>query len=584
MTNQDVVHMLREMAALYEMEEVPFKPQAYEKAAMTIAALDVPLTALYAQGGMHALTSIPGVGQGIAKHLRELLETGHFAAYEQLKHKVPVNIAELTAIKGVGPKMVKALWEQLRIRTLADLELAARAGKIRTLPHFGAKSERNILRRIALLQQAQGRRILGLVLPEIEQLEATIRAFPGVTAAVVAGSVRRRCETIGDLDLLVVSDEPAAVMERFVHLPMVANVYGKGHTKTNVRLTNGLDADLRVVPARSFGAALSYFTGSKAHNIALRELAIKQGYTLNEYGLFQGQRWVAGRTEEELYHALGLCYIAPELREDTGEIAAAQHQALPRLIDYGDLRGDLQVQTDWTDGQNSLEEMAEAAMAYGLEYIVITDHTRSLGMTHGADEAKLLRQMAAIDALNRQLRQAGKRFTVLTGAEVNIRQDGTLDIADAVLARLDVVGAAVHSHFSLPRVAQTRRLLRAMANPHVDILFHPTARLLQRRAPIDVDMEAVMAAAQRTGTILEIDAAPERLDLRDTYIRQCVAAGVQMCIDSDAHATVHFRFLDLGIGQARRGWAEWRHIVNTRSVTALRALLKDARASAPPGQ
>jgi DNA polymerase (family 10) len=575
MTNRDLANILLEMAALYEMEDVPFKPRAYEKAAMALATLGEPLAEQYAKGGIQALTSIPGVGKGIAEHLKALIETGSFHEYDHLKQKVPVDIGALIAIEGVGPKMVKVLWEQLLIRNLADLEQAARTGRIRTLPHFGEQSERNILQGIALLRKSQGRRILGSVLPEIRHLEATVRAFPEVEEAVVAGSVRRMRETIGDIDLLVVSSDPEAVMQRFVRLPVVEHVYGKGTTKTNVRLKNGLDADLRVVPAASFGAALSYFTGSKAHNIALRELASKQGYKLNEYGLFQGRKMVAGRTEEEVYHTLGLCYMAPELREDEGEIEAARSQALPKLIDYGDLRGDLQVQTDWTDGEHSLAEMAEAAMAYGLEYIAITDHTKSLAMTGGADEEKLLRQMEAIDALNHQLRKAGKQFTVLTGAEVNIRKDGTLDIADDVLARLDVVGAAVHSHFTLPRAEQTRRVLRAMEHPHVDIIFHLTGRLIHRREPIDIDMDAVIKTAKRTGTILEIDAIPERLDIRDAYIRQCVAAGVQMSIDSDAHAVEHFRFLEYGIGQARRGWAEPQHIVNTRSVTELFKVLKN---------
>ena len=577
MTNQEVARILQEMAALYEMEGVAFKPRAYERAAMAIASLEEPVEARYARGGLVALTAIPGVGKSIAEHIRELLETGSFREYERLKRQVPVNIAELTAIEGVGPKMVKALWEQLHIRDLNDLERAARTGKIRALPHFGAKTEQKILQGIALLRKSQGRRLLGEVLPIARQLEATLRAFPEVEVAQVAGSIRRMRETVGDLDFLVVSSKPRAVMERFVQLPLVEHVYSKGDTRTSVRLTIGLDADVRVVPATSFGAALCYFTGSKAHNIAMRELAIKHGYKLNEYGVFKGETFIAGRTEDEVFAALGLSFIPPELREDTGEIEAAQRHALPQLIDYGAVRGDLQVQTNWTDGEHSLEQMAEAAMAYGLEYIAITDHTKSLAMTRGADEAKLRRQMQAIETLNQQLRQAGKAFTVLKGAEVNINKDGTLDIEDAVLAQLDVVGVAVHSHFNLSRAAQTRRLLRAMENPHVDILFHLTARLIHRREPIDIDVETIIEAARSTGTILEIDAMPDRLDIRDEYIRQCVAAGVKMCIDSDAHSVDHFRFLELGIGQARRGWAERQHIVNAWSLSELRRFLARAK-------
>lgn len=363
-------------------------------------------------------------------------------------------------------------------------------------------------------------------------------------------------------------------MDRFVGLPQIGHIYGKGPTKTNVRLNNGLDADLRVVPSESFGAALMYFTGSKSHNIALRELAIKKGWKLNEYGLYEGDKIIAGKTEPEIYKALGLPYVEPELREDAGEIEAARSKKLPKLVEYGSLKGDLQVQTDWTDGENSIEEMAIAAVSYGLEYIAITDHTKTLAMTRGSDEKRLLQQIEAIQEVNRSLKERKIQMKVLSGAEVNILKDGSLDIEDEVLAKLDVVGAAVHHFFDLPKAEQMKRVLRTLENPNVDIYFHPTARLIHRRQPIELDVDIIIRAAKETGTILEIDSLPDRLDLRDEYIRKCSQAGVKMSIDSDAHSTTQFRFLELGIAQARRGWATAQDIVNTRPLKEFLALLK----------
>jgi len=583
MPNQEIAKILQEMAILYEMEGVEFKPRAYERAALGVESTGEDIGELYKKGGTGALKKIPGVGEGIAQHLKEFFEKGHFREYERLKKKNPVNITELAAVEGVGPKMVKALWEKLRIRTLADLEKAARAGKIRKLPRFGEKSEQKILKGIEFLKKSGGRQVLGFMLPEIRSLEEMIRSFPEVEEAVVAGSVRRRRETIGDIDILATSSKPGRVMDRFLGLPFIAHVYGKGETKTNVRLKNGLDADIRVVPKESFGAALNYFTGSKDHNIALREIAIKKGWKLNEYGLFAGsptsrgksdfQKLIAGRTEEEIYEKLGVRYIEPEMREQSGELDAARENRLPKLIGYGDLKGDLQTQTEWTDGENSIEEMAKAAMEQGLEYIAITDHTKSLAMTGGADEKKLLKQTGEIDALNRKFKSL-KKFKILKGAEVNIGKDGSLDIKDEVLAKLDVVGAAVHSHFSLARDVQTKRLIRAMEDPHVDIIFHLTGRVINRREPIDLDIDEIIKAAKRTGTILEINAYPDRLDIKDEYIRKCVEAGVKMSIDSDAHSKGHFKMLEHGIAQARRGWAEKKDIINAWQLEKMLGFLK----------
>ena len=572
MTNQEIAKVLYEMAALLEMEGVAFKPRAYEKAAMAVEALDTDVRDIHKNGGLKALAVIPGVGRGIAGHLESLLKTNTFSEYKALKKKTPVDIAGLTAVEGVGPKMVKILWQKLHIRTLADLERAARAGKIRALARFGKKSEEKILKGVEFLKSSGTRRVLGFLLPEIRQIEKMIQDFPEVDMAMVAGSVRRRRETIGDIDILASSAHPEKVMERFLALPMIAHVYATGSTKTNVKLKNGLDADLRVVPKKSWGAALNYFTGSKDHNIVLREIAIKKGLKLNEYGLFRGKKMIAGKNEEELYKTLGLRTIEPEMREMAGEIEASCADKLPKLIGYGDLKGDLQVQTDWTDGEDSIEKMAHGARDMGLEYIAITDHTRSLAMTGGADEKKLARQGEAIDKLNKKFKNT--KFRILKGAEVNIDKNGLLDIDDAALAKLDVVGAAVHSHFNLPRKEQTERVARAMQNPHVDIIFHLTGRIIGKRGPIDLDIDEIIECARRTKTVLEIDAFPDRLDIRDEYVRKCVAAGVKMSIDSDAHAVGHFKYLEHGIAAARRGWAGKKDIINAWPLEKMKSFLK----------
>src|SRR2546428_1158222 len=445
MRNVELARCFRDLAAYLEMEDVPFKPRAYEKAALAIESYDRPLEEVYRQGGAKALRAISGIGASMADKLEELIRTGKCSLREQYHARMPVDIATLTAIEGVGPKAVKVLYEKLAVRTVEDLEAAARAGKVRSLPHFGERSEQKILKALAFVQTSGARQPLAVTLPLVEQIARTLARVPGVEQVAIAGSVRRRKETIGDADLLAVARKPDAVMRAFVGLPQVVRVLGQGDTKSSVKLAAGLQVDLRVVAAESFGAALCYFTGSKAHNVALRQLAIKQGYKLNEYGLFRDTRQIAGRTEEEIYARLGLAYIPPELREDQGEIDAARAGTLPRLIEADALRGDLQTQTDLTDGADSIEEMARAAKTLGLEYVAITDHTRSLAMTRGSDEAKLRKQMLEIDRLNDRL--GGIR--VLKGAELNINKDGTLDIDDETLAALDVVGVAVHSYFNL---------------------------------------------------------------------------------------------------------------------------------------
>lgn len=570
MRNAELAQLFRGVALYLEMKEEPFKPRAYEKVAYSLEALEEPVTEIYQRGGVKALRTIPGVGQAIAEKIEEIIRTGRLRYYEELEREVPVDVRGLTAIEGVGPKSVKLLYEKLGIKKVADLEDAARAGKIRKLPHFGEKMEQKVLKGIEFLKQGSGRFPLGAVLPLIMEIEKRLRGLPEVDEVVVAGSTRRRKETVGDADILAVSRKPEKVMDFFVSMPEVMYVHGQGKTKTMVKLKNGMDVDLRVVPKESFGAALNYFTGSKDHNVALRRIAQEKGLKLNEYGLFRGAKRIAGETEEEIYKALGLSLIPPELRENQGEIEAARKGELPDLVGYHDLRGDLQIQTTWTDGANSMEEMVEEAKRLDLEYIAITDHTKGLAMTGGSDEKKLLKQMAAIDKLNESL----KGITVLKGAEVNINKDGTLDIKDEVLTQLDVVGIAVHSHFNLPRREMTERIVRAMRNPHADILFHPTGRVIQKREPYDVDMDVVIQTARETGTVLEIDAYPDRLDLKDEHIRKAVEAGVKLVIDSDAHSVHHIRFLEFGVAQAGRGWAEKKDVINTRPLKEFLKCLK----------
>ncbi|HKE10248.1 MAG TPA: DNA polymerase/3'-5' exonuclease PolX [Myxococcota bacterium] len=572
--NAEIAERLRETALFLEMEGVPFKPRAYEKAAHAVESHAAPLADLFARGGVAALQEVPFVGKGIAERVAELLESGDIRDLARMRRATPIDVLGLTSIEGVGPKHAKALYDALGIRSLADLEAASREGRIRGTPHFGAKSEQKILRGLELRAQASGRHPIGEVWSLAREIEARLAKLAGVRQVAIAGSLRRRKETIGDLDFLVLSTAPGPVMRRFVEMPEVVAVHARGESKSMVRLANGMDADLRIVPKESFGAALVYFTGGKDHNVTLRRVAQEAGLKLNEYGVFKGEKVLAGRTEQDVYQALGLDWIPPELREDQGEIEAVRTGRLPRLIEYGALRGDLQIQTDWTDGSASIEEMATAAKKLGLEYIAITDHTRDLAMSRGSDEKQLLAQAEEIRRVNRKL--SGMRL--LTGAEVNIRKDGTLDLPDQALSRLEVVGAAVHSFFDQTRAVATRRVIRAMENPHVDVLFHPTARQLGRREPLHLDMDAVIEAAKRTGTVLEVDAMPDRLDLKDEYVRKAVGAEVPLVIDSDAHHPNHLRYADeFGVAVARRGWARASDVLNTLPAEKLLDRLKDRR-------
>jgi DNA polymerase (family 10) len=574
MTNSEIADILRETSLFYEMEGAAFKPAAYERAADAVAVSELDAAVLYREGGRAALKRIPGVGDGISHHIEQLLKKGSFPEYRAFKKKYPVDLLALVAIEDVGPKTVKTLWQKLRVKTVADLERAAESGKISVIPHFGKKTEANILRGIALRKKAGGRVVLGRILPLAERMVADLRAVPGVRHAEAAGSARRRQETVGDLDILVTTSDPERVMAVFTGFPEVKEVLEHGPTKTVVRLANGMHADVRVVEDESLGAALQYFTGSKEHNVVVRKMAIAKNLKLNEYGIWRGKKRIASRTEADVYKALGLPYMEPELRTDSGEIEAAKKGRLPKLIPYGAVRGDLQVQTSWTDGDASIAVMAAEAQRLGREYMAVTDHTRSLAMTGGLDEKGLGRQAKEIDALNAKFAAAKNPFRILKGAEVNVMKDGSLDIADGALAKLDSVGIAVHSHFRLSREEQTKRVIAALRNPHADILFHPTGRVIGQREPYDIDMEAVLKEAKRTGTAVEIDAFPERSDLRDAHVRMAVGLGVKLVIDTDAHHPSHLGHLDLGVAIARRGWATTKDVLNSRPLKALLEWLK----------
>jgi len=572
MTNQELAKIFYEIASYLEMEDVPFKPQAYERAAMGLEALSEDVEKIYKEGGEPTIEKIPGVGKSLAEKIIEYLKTGKIKYYEDFKKKMPVAMEELTAVEGIGPKMVRDLWKYLKIKNLKDLEKAARAGKIRKLPNFGEKSEQNILEGIEFLKRGQGRFLLGEILPEVKRIIENLKGFKEIDKISPAGSIRRMKETIGDADILITlkrNAKPDKIMDFFVTLPGVVKIWGKGQTKSSVRMKQGFDVDIRVVPQKSFGSALQYFTGSKEHNIVLRTIAIDKGLKLNEYGVFRRKRKIPTRTEEEVYKVIGLPWIEPELRENQGEIEAASAGKLPKIISYDDILGDLHCHSNWDGGENSISEIAKAAQKMGYEYIGIADHTKFLRIEHGLGEKQLSLQRKEIDKLNLGFKVQGLRFKVLHGCEANIMPDGSIDIADMALAKLDYVIAGVHSQMKLPKEKMTERIIRAMKNPHVDIISHPTGRLLQRRDEYEIDFDKILKVARETRTILEINSFPDRLDLKDTNIKKAKEAGVRMAIDTDSHSIEHLGLIEFGIAQARRGWAEKEDIINTQSLDKL---------------
>jgi DNA polymerase (family 10) len=571
--NAEIAAMFDQAAELLEIKgENPFRVRAYRRAARTVEGLPESVRSLLSAG--KDLSELPGIGNDLAGKIASIVNTGHFDLLDTLKKKLPGDLAEMAALPGLGPKRIKLLYDKLKVRTLDDLRRAIRKGKLQELRGFGPAMERKIA---AALDKPRTEKRFKLAMAEAEA-EALAAFLRDGGRVVVAGSYRRRRDTVGDLDVLVTAENGAAVGDKLIGYDNVAEVLAHGPTRTAVVLRSGLQVDVRAVPEESYGAALLYFTGSKAHNIALRGLANERQWKLNEYGLFAGRRRIAGATEEEVYKKLGLAFIPPELREDRGEVALAKTGRLPRLVTVDDIRGDLHVHSDWTDGTQAIEAMAAAAQARGYEYMALTDHSRRVAMAHGLDPARLSWQIREIDRWNGKLHG----FTILKGIEVDILRNGRLDLPDSILSRLDVVVAAVHSHFDLPREQQTDRMIQAMRNPHVSIIAHPTGRLIGQRESYAIDMERVISAARDLGCCLEINAEPDRLDLNDIHAHAARSKGVKVSISTDAHSANSFQYIRFGVDQARRGWLTAEDVINTRSLPELRRLLKRGTRSANP--
>lgn len=561
MNNREIAEMFEKVADMLSIRgDQIHRVLAYRRAAENIRDLGRDLHHVQEEEG---LTEIPGIGATLAAKIEEMLTTGQLEFYEKLSEEVPPSLVEMLRVEGLGPKRVFQVYKELGIETLDQLSAAAESGKLRELSGLGAKSEAKIIANIkALAQHGDDRVPIETAWPVAHEILAELQELEGVEKAAVAGSLRRMRETIGDVDLLVAAQESEPIMEYFRSMERVESISGSGPTKSSVILLNGMQVDLRVLPAERWGTLLSYFTGSKNHNVRLREMALKQGLTLNEHAFtpLEGGEEILCATEEKVYEVLGLPYILPTMREDWGEIEAAQTGKLPDPIKLEDLIADLHMHSTWSDGKMSVMEMAQAAKADGLQYIVITDHSVSLGIANGLSVERLQAQSAEIKEANDKL---GPDFRVLHGTEMEIRADGSLDYPDDVLAELDFVIASLHVSLSQPRDEITKRLLGAIENPHVDMIAHPTGRLLPERPGADLDMDQVIAAAVRTGTILEINANPRRLDLRDSHVRLAVEAGVKLAIDTDAHHSDQFQLRHYGVAVAQRGWATAKDVVNT---------------------
>jgi DNA polymerase (family 10) len=571
--NAEIARLFRELADLLEIEGAnPFRVRAYRAAARTIETHPESLTER-ARQSPERLTDLPGIGDDLAAKIVEVVTTGRLGLLEETTRQHPKGLAALMRLPGLGPKRVRQLFDQLGIQSPRELGAALASGRIGALRGFGPRTEARLRAALAEHRDEEQRFPLAVASQYGEALLAWLKQAPGVTEAEIAGSYRRRKDTVGDLDILVTAKTADPVVRKFVEYPEVEEVLAQGPTRAAIRLRAGLQIDLRVLEAESFGAGLYYFTGSKAHNIAVRQLAQRRGLKVNEYGVWRGETRVAGRTEREVAKALGLPLIPPELREDRGEVAAALAGKLPRLVQIEDLRGDLQSHTTSSDGRNTLSAMAAAAESLGHEYLAVTDHTPAVRVTRGLDRDGFRRQRKAIDRVN-----AGSGgLTLLAGAEVDILADGTLDLDDATLWDLDLVVVSLHSAFALPRREQTRRVVKALQHRAVDILGHPTARLLGKRPGVQLDLDEILRVAADRGVMLEVNAQPDRLDLDDVAIQAAIRHGVRLAISTDAHATGELGFLRWGVDQARRGWATQDDVVNTRPLASLRPLLHRAR-------
>lgn len=570
MDNGKIAHILNEYAALLEIQsESPFRVRAYQQAARTLEGLSQPIGQLLQEQA--DLTALPGIGDRIAAHIQEIVTTGTLAAFEQLQKEVPRSLTELLKLETLGPQKVKQLYEHLGITSVAKLQKALADGSVEKIPGFGPKTVARLQRAITDSARYANRLKLAEADRLVEPLLTYMRQAPGIGQVEVAGSLRRRQETIGDIDILVTCDKPQPVMEHFLSYPQRQRAERAGTTRATIILHSGVQVDLRIVPQRSYGAALHYFIGSKAHNVAVRALGIERGLRINEYGVFRvarerqaegkkaAKKRIGGATEEEIFRAVGMDWIPPELREDRGEVQAARQGTVPELITTHDIHGNLHMHSTWTDGANTIEEMVQACQELGYEYCAITDHSQSTRIAGGLTATDLKRQWEEIE----HVRQRVKGITLLRGMEVDILPDGSLDLPDDILQALDIVLVSVHSHLQMPAPQMTERLLKALAHPAVDVFAHPTARLLNKRAPIAMDLDAVLQAAKEHNVALEVNAQPDRLDLSDIHVQYARELGVKLIINTDAHSVAGLRMMRYGVDQARRGWLEKTHVVNT---------------------
>jgi DNA polymerase (family 10) len=583
MTNKDLAEVFTSIADLLEIKgEIIYKTLAYRKAAESLTDYGRDVNDVWREGGAKGLRQIPGVGQAIAEKIDELLTTGKLEFFEKLKKEAPITLIDVLKVSGVGPKKAALFWKQLDIITLDQLKVAAQAGKLRGLPGMGEKSETKILEGIESLSRRSGRTPLGQALPVARDILNLLRNVKGVVRAEMAGSLRRMKVTVGDIDLLVASANPGPVMRAFTSQKDIARVLGQGETKSSIEFGNGMRAQLWVHPPQRFGTALQYATGSKDHNVRLRELALDKGLSLSDQSFTKKNgREILCATEEEVYETLGLQFVPPELREDRGEVQAALKKQLPDLIELSDLHADLHSHSTWSDGRASIKQMAEAARARGLKVLAVTDHSQSLGVTGGLTPQRLREQRKEIDKVQNEL---GGSITLLQGTEVEIRADGSLDYDDGVLASLDIVIASLHTSLRQPREQVTARLLNAIRSRHVDIIGHPTGRLIPDREGADLDLDAVLAAAKESGVALEINAHPMRLDLDDVYSRRAIEMGIPLAINTDAHHPNDFALMDYGIAVARRGWVTASNVINVWDANRLRRWLAgrgDAAARSP---
>jgi DNA polymerase (family 10) len=572
MKNFEISNIFNKMADLLEIRgENPFRIRAYRKAAFNIESLGKDVSLLSKED----LTGIPGIGEDLAGKIAEYLETGRIGAYEKLKEKVPEGLVTLLGIPGLGPKTVALLYDNYGVQDIAELERLAAEHKLVELPGIREKTEANIVKGIEMIRRASARYSIGKALPVAQEIAEYLTEHAPVGRLNVAGSIRRWKETIGDIDIIATASDAGRVMNAFTRMPGVKEILMKGPTKSSVVMKEGIQVDIRVIDDDSYGAALAYFTGSKAHNIRLREIAVKAGMKLNEYGLFREKddKRLGGKTEEEIYELLGLQYVPPELREDTGEVEAAAEHSLPRLLETGDIKGDLHVHTDWSDGNMKLDELAEVPIGMGYRYVAVTDHSKGLGVARGLNEERILSQRREIAALNKKYRN----FRLLAGVEINIAGDGGLDFGEEILRGFDIVVASVHSGFKQSKARITERIVKAMRNPHVSVIAHPSGRLIGERDPYEVDMEKVLQTAAETGTAIEINAYPLRLDLAEPYIRLAREKGVALAIGTDSHNRGQFSNMRFGVALARRGWLERKNVLNTLDLKTLLARLNVKR-------